>query len=284
MGDYFNGESMKFEILEKNVNIKADKINIGESVNFGNNITIRIKGEFTIGNYSRLGNNTEIYGNNISFGEHLFNSAGLRIGGGGRQHPNANFKIGDRCTIHNNFINVCEPVEIGDDVGLSPEVSILTHGYWLSVLEGYPASFSSVNIGNGVIIGYRSLIMMGISITNDCVIGAQSVVTKSINRKGVYAGSPAKFIKEIIPLTSEEKQKKIESIISSYLPIAEYHRIKPSIKIDYPKVYYKDFVFDVESFSYEGTEDDEIDDLRDYMRKWGIRIYTKRPFKSIFEW
>jgi len=65
-----------------------------------------------------------IRGNNIKFGEHLFHSSGLRIGGGGRQHPDADFEIGDRCTIHNNFINVCEPVVIGDDVGLSQDVAI----------------------------------------------------------------------------------------------------------------------------------------------------------------
>ena len=30
---------------------------------------------------------------------------------------------------YNNFINVCEPILIGDDVGLSTEVAILTHKY-----------------------------------------------------------------------------------------------------------------------------------------------------------
>ena len=113
---------MKYEVKEKNINIEAAEINIGESVTFGNNINVRLKGNFSIGDYSHLGSNCEILGNNVSIGKHLFNSSGLRIGGGGRQHPNANFSIGDRCTIHNNFINICEPVVIGNDVGLSPEV------------------------------------------------------------------------------------------------------------------------------------------------------------------
>jgi len=273
---------MKYEDHNKNISIVADRIDIGTNVSFGKNIHIRLKGRFAIGDYSRLGNNTEIMGNNVIFGEHLFHSSGLRIGGGGRQHPNANFTIGDRCTIHNNFINVCEPVIIGDDVGLSPETSILTHGYWLSVLEGYPATFKGVRIGNGVIVGYRSLIMMGVEIADDCVVGAQSVVTKSLIKKGIYGGSPAKFIKEIIPLSIEEKIKKCEDIIVEYKKIATYHNLNPRIIIDFPWITIDDFRVNFETFEYEGTETIVTDDFRDYIRKWGIRVYTKRPFVSNF--
>lgn len=274
---------MKYEKSEKNISIIADEIEIGENISFGKNIHVRLKGKFSIGNYSRLGNNTEILGNNAIFGEHLFNSSGLKIGGGGRQHPDANFKIGDRCTIHNNFINVCEPVEIGNDVGLSPETSMLTHGYWLSVLDGYPVSFSGIKIGNGVIIGYRSLIMMGVSIADYCVVGAQSVVTKRLNKVGIYAGSPAKFIKDIIPLSIEEKVVKTNHIIAEYRKIAQYHNLAPIIVSDFPWVTIENFRVNFETMAYEGDETVITDDFRDYIRKWGIRIYTKRPFVSNFQ-
>lgn len=275
----------KFEIKDKNVCIKADKINIGENVDFGRDIDIKVKGYFELGSYSRLGDNCYIRGNNIIFGQHLFNSAGLRVGGGGRQNPDAKLTIYSRCTIHNNFINIYKPVEIGCDVGLSPEVSILTHGYWLSVLEGYPAKFEKVEIGSSVIIGYRSLVMMGVKICDKCVIGAQSVVTKSIEKKGIYAGSPVRYIADINPpLTWEEREKKIKEIIVDYFPIANYHNVEYSrIEVDYPHIWFNDFRVDVEDFSYNGKEDENTDDFRDYLRKYGIRIYTKRPFKSKFE-
>ncbi|HNX01539.1 MAG TPA: acyltransferase [Candidatus Cloacimonadota bacterium] len=271
-----------FEVPEKNIRIVAKEINIDEKTEFGRNINIKLKGEFRMGKFSNLGNNTSILGNNVSIGMHLFNSSGLTIGGGGRQHPNANFSIGDRCTIHNNFINVCEEVVIGNDVGLSPDTSILTHGYWLSVLEGFPATFSGVKIGNGVIVGYRSLIMMGVEIADYCVVGAQSVVAKSLTQKGIYAGVPAKFIKEIKPLEPEEKVRKTQDIIDHYLPIAKYHELNPNIVLDYPYITVNDFRVNVETFEYSGIEDDVSDDFRDYVRKWGIRIYTERPFRSHF--
>ena len=202
------------------------------------------------------------------------------MGGGGRQNPNANLTIGDRCTIHNNFINVCEPVVIGNDVGLSPETSILTHGYWLSVLEGFPASFSGVRIGNGAIIGYRSLLMMGVSVADECVVGAQSVVSKSLVERGIYAGSPARFIKPITPLGPEERLKKAEEILAAYEPIASYHGVDLDgrLKLEYPLLHFKDFTVNLETFACEGLEDEDTDDLRDYLRKWGIRVYTRRGF------
>ena len=274
---------MEYINKEKNIKITAKAIDIGYNVQFGNNISVMVKGVFKIGDYSRLGENCDIKGNNVIFGQHLFNSSGLRIGGGGRQHPNANFTIGDRCTIHNNFINVCEPVYIGSDVGLSPDVSILTHGYWLSVLDGNPATFAGVMIGNGVIVGYRSLIMMGVNIGDEIVIGANSVVTKNLTEKGIYVGSPAKKIKDIIPLTKPERIEILNKIIGEYLKVAEYHDITVTICTErYPWVNIEDFRFNVETFEYEGTETKESDDLRDYLRKWGIRIYTQRPFKSVF--
>jgi hypothetical protein len=38
----------------------------------------------------------------------------------------------------------------------------------------------------------------------------------------------------------------------------------------------------VETFDYVGHENEDTDDFRDFLRKFGIRIYTHRPFKSKF--
>ena len=268
----------------RNVEIKANEILIAENVTFGSNIRVTVSGIFQVGEFSRLGDDTEILGNEVRIGTHLFHSSGLRVGGGGRQNPNANLTIGDRCTIHNNFINVCEPVLIGNDVGLSPETSILTHGYWLSVMEGFPASFAGVRIGNGTIIGYRSLLMMGIFVADECVVGAQSVVSKSLLNKGVYAGAPARFLKPITPLSHVDRVSKAEEILAAYAPIAQYHGIAVhgKMRLDYPFLHFKEMTINLETFNYSGIEDDETDDLRDFLRKWGIRVYTRRRFKSKF--
>ena len=89
----------------RNIYIKAKKIEIGNGVSFGSDVKVAVNGIFQIGEFSRLGSDCEIAGNNIKIGRHLFNSSGLRVGGGGREYPSADLTIGDRCTIHNNFLN-----------------------------------------------------------------------------------------------------------------------------------------------------------------------------------
>ena len=269
---------------KKNIHISAKKIEIGEDVALVNNIDIRVKGTFSIGDRSRLGTDVVIRGNNVQIGKDLFHSYGLRVGGGGAMHPNANLTIGDRCTIHNNFINVCEEVKIGNDVGLSEDVAIITHGYWLSVLEGHPAKFSGVTISDGVIVGYRTIIMMGITIGKDIVIGANSVITKDLKKQGIYAGNPAKFIREITPLSKEERIKKVQEVLVEYKKISTYHGINPKIKLEYPEIQVNNCRFNVETLQFKGEEDEETDDFRDYVRKWGFRFYSKRMFRSVWSW
>jgi len=233
-----------------------------------------VRGEYDLGLFSWFGGENDIRCNNLLIGHHFYCSGGLRVGGGGHKGPNANLTVGDRCTFHNNFINVCEPVVIGNDVGLSPEVSILTHGFWQSVLEGYPRKFAGVTIGNNVIVGYRSVILPGVTICDNCVIGANSTVTKSLDKPGVYAGNPARFIKEIEKPSETEQRHLALHILHQYAA----HDPEANIEFMWPEVRVDDFTANLLTFSYSGIETETTDHFRDYMRKWGIRIYTERPF------
>jgi len=266
--------------FDKKYRIKARKIEMGKDVTFGDNFNVNIHGTLKIGDRCRFGDNVEIKGNNITFGSDLFCSGGLRVGGGGRHNPTSNLTIGDRCTIHNNFINVCKSVVIGNDVGLSPDVAILTHGYWLSVLEGYPAKFEGVAIDRGSIIGYRSLIMMGVYISHNVVVGANSVVTKDLKANRIYAGNPAKFVRDIVPVPVAEREGMVADIITQYTPIARFNGIKTDVIFEYPDIYFSGCRFNFNQLTVRGEENEETDDFRDYLRKWGLRFYTKRPFKS----
>ena len=272
---------MKFVDEERNIYISAANINIGERVTFGRNINIRLHGGFSVGSDSHLGSDLSMTGNKVSIGKHFYNSSGLKVGGGGSQNPNSNLTIGDRCVIHNSYINTASSVEIGNDVGLSNHVDIITHGFWASVLEGFPASFEGVRIGNNVIVGYRSSFLMGAQVCDDVVIGAHSLISKTVGEPGIYAGSPVKFIRKIQALSDDEKVKKLDHIVTEYEAVAEYHGVTYRVACNYPWVTFNQFNVNVQNFEYNGKEDLYTDDFRDFLRKWGIRIYTKRPFKSL---
>ncbi|MEI3417887.1 MAG: DapH/DapD/GlmU-related protein [Blautia sp.] len=54
-----------------------------------------------------------------------------------------------------------------------------------------------VVIKNGVFIGANSIILKGVTIGEKAIIGAGSVVTRSIPDGEIWAGNPARFIRKI---------------------------------------------------------------------------------------
>ncbi|MDP3947244.1 MAG: DapH/DapD/GlmU-related protein [bacterium] len=277
---------MEWRDETQNVQIRAQEIRLGRNVSFGKNVKIDVRGIFALGDRSRIGDNAVIEGRNVMIGSDLWNSSrefgGLSIGRGRKNWPEANCIIGDRCTIHNNTIDLARPVTIGNDVGLSPDVTIYTHGYWLSVLEGYPAKYGPVTIGNGVIVGYRSLILMGVTIGDKAVIGAQSVVTNNLEGNAIYGGDPAKKLKDIAPPSETEKRFMTAKILKEYEAIVSYRGLWPVIALNYPIVTVNACTFNLETLEVAGDEDEETDDFRDFVFRFGLRFFTKRPFKNTY--
>lgn len=267
-----------FEDHEKNIHISAGKLLLPRNITFGENIEITVRGILNIGEYSRFGSNIHINGEEVIFGSHTFHyEPGLRIGGGGSDGKHAKFKCGDRCVLHNNYINIARPVILGNDVGLSPDTKIITHGFWQSVLEGYPRKFEGVQIGDGVIVGQGCMILPGSHIVDNIVVGAQSTVSKPLlEEKSVYAGSPAKFIRNIKPLGDIQKVEILEDIIDEYNKYSnDLHKVR---LVSYPIISYRYLSINVENSAIDGLEDLFTDNLRDHLRRYGIRVYTTRPF------
>lgn len=57
--------------------------------------------------------------------------------------------------------------------------------------------FGKIKIGSNVYIGNNSLIMPGVSIGNNVIVAAGSVVTKSIPSNSIVGGNPAQIIGDI---------------------------------------------------------------------------------------
>ena len=61
-----------------------------------------------------------------------------------------------------------------------------------------------VTIGDNVWIGYRAMILKGVTIGNNSVVAANSVVTKDIPANCIVAGNPAKIIRTNINWRSKQ--------------------------------------------------------------------------------
>ena len=102
--------------------------------------------------------------------------------------------IGKRTRIQSHSF-ICELVTIGNDCFIGHGVVFINDLF----SEGSPANgnkdlWKSTNIGDGVSIGSNATILP-VSICDNVVIGAGSVVTKNIDESGIYIGNPARKIK-----------------------------------------------------------------------------------------
>lgn len=133
---------------------------------------------FNINSTARIAENVYLGSNNLKMGKNTF----INIG---------------------SFIDGSALVIIEDYVRCGPYVKILTgtHKYRNSVIrrrveDGTLAK--TVTIKKGSWIGMGSIIMPGVIIAEGCIIAAGSVVIKDTEPNGLYAGTPAKRIKELL--------------------------------------------------------------------------------------
>ena len=107
-------------------------------------------------------------------------------------------RVGERCyiaTIH--FGSEPFLISIGDDTAVGPDVVVLTHNGAAGLFrdeKGERRQYRPVSIGSRVVIGARAIIVPGVRINDEVIIGAGSVVTKSIPTGWVIAGNPARKI------------------------------------------------------------------------------------------
>jgi acetyltransferase-like isoleucine patch superfamily enzyme len=102
--------------------------------------------------------------------------------------------VGARTRVQSHAF-ICELVSIGEDCFVGHGVMFINDTF----ATGGPARgrrelWRSTKIGNRVSIGSNATIMP-VSIVDDVVIGAGSVVTKDITESGSYAGNPARRLK-----------------------------------------------------------------------------------------
>ena len=107
----------------------------------------------------------------------------------------SNVKIGKRSRIQSHSF-ICSLVEIGEDCFIGHGVMFINDLFREGKPAGTPKGSQETKIGNRVSIGSNATILP-VDICDDVVIGAGSVVTKNIVQKGIYAGNPAQFIREL---------------------------------------------------------------------------------------
>jgi acetyltransferase-like isoleucine patch superfamily enzyme len=147
----------------------------------------------------------------ISFGENVqIISASIYnpIGGENRCYlttrtKNAKIILGDGARISNSAIYAFESIEIGKNVFIGAGCKIYDSDFHSVILEerletvDTHINSKAVKIHDGVFIGAHSIILKGITMGENSIVGAGSVVSKDVPPNEIWAGNPARFVKKI---------------------------------------------------------------------------------------
>jgi acetyltransferase-like isoleucine patch superfamily enzyme len=113
-----------------------------------------------------------------------------------------NARIGKRCKVSSHSF-VCEGVTIEDDVFLGHNVTFINDRYPRAVNPGgqlqTEADWSCIptRIKRGASIGSSVTLLCGVTVGENAIVGAGSVVTRDVPANAIVAGNPARFLRTI---------------------------------------------------------------------------------------
>jgi len=113
-------------------------------------------------------------------------------------------RLGDDCRLIGLTTGTfgSEPylIRIGDHVTLAAGVRFITHDGAVDILRDEDPELDVVApivIGNNVFIGTNAILMPGVTLGDDCIVGAGAVVTRDVPAGQVVGGVPARCIKSV---------------------------------------------------------------------------------------
>ena len=266
-------------------------LHLGTSVKIGKNVEINCKEKLFIGDNSVIGDNVKINCTSFSAGDYLYMMDGSEVGRGGCNGPNSRVTIGNNVGIfERTIINPSDEVTIGDNTGIGGEVMIWTHGAWLDITQGFPADFGPVHIGKNVWLPARSIVLPNVNIGDNVVIGINSIINRDLPNGCFAAGSPCKVIKENVyprELKIEELEKITDNILKDWKELISFKKTNINFTVENKAQYIflnnedKKTTYNIQDKTMKGDSNPLSEDLRDYLRRRGIKIYTGGLFKSI---
>jgi acetyltransferase-like isoleucine patch superfamily enzyme len=104
-----------------------------------------------------------------------------------------NMTVGNGVTIHRNvLIDDREEVILGNDVSISDYANIYSHAH--AVEDIHDVSLAKTEIGARARVTYHSVILSGVKVADDAIVGSMGVASKPVERGWIVGGIPAKLI------------------------------------------------------------------------------------------
>lgn len=269
-----------------NTTIRAGKCDIGDDVIIGSDNTFLVSKTLQIGDLTVFGHQNNVTARTVLVGEYVFWDSNVVVGHGGKFSEDAHLSVGSYSMICARItLNVNHAISIGKYVGIGEDVAVWTHGSYLPILEGFPADFGPVHIGNKVWLPAKSTVLPNRRIGNNVVIGTNSLINKDLPDGCLAGGIPVRILKEnLYPSHNAERNEQlVRRIIKDYEQLAAYKELK--VRLSYnantQELRCNGVTFYLDTMQVEGSFTAVEEDFRDFLRRRGVKFYTGRPFASI---
>ena len=173
---------------------------VGKNTNFGKNVGIRGATKIFIGDNVSIDDNCflDARGSRIVIGDNVIISGGTVL----RTRSDGELRVGDGCSIGRNCLLGTESkLVLGKDLLLAAYVYISAGGRHryddleTPIIKQGVAPSQGVEIADGCWLGARVMVLDGATIGRGTVVGAHSLVTKSLPEMVVAYGTPARIAK-----------------------------------------------------------------------------------------
>ena len=106
-----------------------------------------------------------------------------------------NMEVGDDVVVHRHvLLDDRGGIRLGNGASVSDFANIYSHSH--DVVEGRDITTPVTVIGDGVRITYHATVMSGVHVAEDTMLGSFGMATKDTDPHAIYAGIPARKIKD----------------------------------------------------------------------------------------
>lgn len=269
-------------------------IRLADAAEIGSDCYIKVE-RLVLGKMSVIGDRARISTREVQIGDMFFSGEDVLIGGGGAFGPRSSLRVGAGCLVSAGCVlNTNEPIVLGDEVGLSPNVQLFTHNHWQNILRGYLARHAPISVESGAYIAGNSLVAPGVRIGEGATVLANSVVAASVEPYAIVSGVPAKVVSRTnTNLTGDQKEQIVRRFMGELSDVLQFNGFDPADVAFVPKLDQQQapgakvvltfeaavaaisdspVIFDLTRFQVHGTETRLSDEVRNFLRRRGIRF------------
>lgn len=155
-----------------------------------------------------------------------------------KYYKSRGIRIGSNCVFRSPMstqIDLMRPslICIGDNVDMNKNFTIMSHDFghrvFLYKYGDFLSSSGPVHVGSNIYFGVNVTVLKGVTIGDNCIIGAGSVVTKDIPSNSVAAGVPCKVLCSLDEYYIRRKQEWVDEAISYARTIRDVENREPTI-------------------------------------------------------